>query len=85
MSCQLSFVFITVCPFGLIVSVSFHPQIASGMQYLEGHNYVHRDLAARNVLVNDSFVCKVADFGLARVIDEFYQHRPNPNKRKYKV
>ncbi|KAJ8033357.1 Tyrosine-protein kinase STK [Holothuria leucospilota] len=66
-------------PFEQLVDIS--AQIASGMQYLENQHYVHRDLAARNVLVNDNFVCKVADFGLARVIDEFYQHRPNPNKQ----
>ena len=41
-----------------------------GMTYLEEHSYVHRDLAARNILVGEGNVCKVADFGLARVIDE---------------
>lgn len=43
-------------------------QIAAGMAYLESQNYIHRDLAARNVLVAESNVVKIADFGLARLI-----------------
>ena len=45
-------------------------QIAGGMAYLEEHSYIHTDLAARNVLIDDDNLCKVADFGLARVIKE---------------
>ncbi|XP_052451089.1 protein-tyrosine kinase 6 [Carassius gibelio] len=45
-------------------------QVADGMAYLEAHNSIHRDLAARNVLVGERYVCKIADFGLARIIKE---------------
>ncbi|XP_054433519.1 protein-tyrosine kinase 6 [Pteronotus mesoamericanus] len=45
-------------------------QVAEGMCYLESQNYIHRDLAARNILVGENNVCKVGDFGLARLIKE---------------
>ncbi|XP_062858617.1 tyrosine-protein kinase SRK2 [Trichomycterus rosablanca] len=47
--------------------VEMAAQVAAGMAYLELQNYIHRDLAARNVLVGENNICKVADFGLARV------------------
>ena len=45
-------------------------QVAAGMAYLEDKNCIHRNLAARSVLVGEHLICKVADFGLAHVIDE---------------
>ena len=51
------------------------------MAYLEREKLIHRDLAARNVLIGENNVCKVADFGLARVIvDDEY----NPAKGTYR-
>ncbi|KAM7434137.1 hypothetical protein ABFA07_015738 [Porites harrisoni] len=44
--------------------------VASGMKFLSEMNFVHRDLAARNVLVSETMVCKVADFGLSRELED---------------
>uniref|UniRef100_A0ACB8F7D0 Uncharacterized protein n=2 Tax=Sphaerodactylus townsendi TaxID=933632 RepID=A0ACB8F7D0_9SAUR len=40
------------------------------MAYIEEKNYIHRDLRAANILVSGMLVCKIADFGLARVIED---------------
>ena len=48
------------------------------MAYLEMKNFIHRDLAARNILVGDNNIVKVADFGLARILDtEEYNTKGN--------
>jgi len=39
------------------------------MAYLESQNYIHRDVRAANILVGENNTVKVADFGLARVIE----------------
>ncbi|XP_048877818.1 tyrosine-protein kinase SRK3-like [Brienomyrus brachyistius] len=58
-------------------------QVADGMSYLESNNSIHRDLAARNVLVGEDYTCKVADFGLARVVKEPF-YISNTRKMPYK-
>uniref|UniRef100_A0A8C6P225 Tyrosine-protein kinase n=1 Tax=Nothobranchius furzeri TaxID=105023 RepID=A0A8C6P225_NOTFU len=45
-------------------------QVATGMAYIERMNYIHRDLRSANILVGDNLVCKIADFGLARLIED---------------
>lgn len=52
------------------MTIFFCFQIAEGMAYIERKNYIHRDLRAANVLVSESLMCKIADFGLARVIED---------------
>ena len=48
----------------------FWVEIAEGMAFIERRNYIHRDLRAANILVSASLVCKIADFGLARIIED---------------
>lgn len=47
------------------------------MAHIERNNYIHRDVRAVNVLVGYNQICKVADFGLARLIidDEYNAHK----------
>uniref|UniRef100_A0A6Q2X883 Tyrosine-protein kinase n=2 Tax=Esox lucius TaxID=8010 RepID=A0A6Q2X883_ESOLU len=50
--------------------IDFSAQIAEGMAFIEQRNYIHRDLRAANILVSKALVCKIADFGLARIIED---------------
>ncbi|XP_060053348.1 vascular endothelial growth factor receptor 3 isoform X3 [Erinaceus europaeus] len=49
-----------------LVCYSF--QVARGMDFLASRKCIHRDLAARNILLSESDVVKICDFGLARDI-----------------
>ncbi|XP_023406727.1 tyrosine-protein kinase Blk isoform X3 [Loxodonta africana] len=52
--------------------IDMSAQIAEGMAYIEQRNSIHRDLRAANILVSETLCCKIADFGLARIIDSEY-------------
>lgn len=40
---------------------------AKGIAYLHSRKVIHRDLKSQNLLVNNKWVCKVADFGISTV------------------
>ncbi|CAI8032558.1 Ephrin type-A receptor 8 (Fragment), partial [Geodia barretti] len=40
------------------------------MAYLSGKGFIHRDLAARNILVSHEEMCKIADFGMSRALQD---------------
>jgi Janus kinase 2 len=46
--------------------------VALGMNYIHGFNpvIIHRDLKSPNVLLNDSFECRISDFGLSTLKTE---------------
>ena len=41
-------------------------QVAAGMAYLEGKDYIHRNLTTRNILLNEYLLCKISDFTCAK-------------------
>jgi len=56
--------------FSLYQIVSMAIDIATGISYLHSKNIIHRDIKPANFLVTESFVVKVIDFGVSRVMSQ---------------
>lgn len=51
------------------VSLAIAYFVARGLNYVHGHNVLHLDVKPGNILLTREGIVKVADFGLARLID----------------
>lgn len=45
------------------------PQVCDAIQYAHDHGIVHRDIKPANILINKEGRVKIADFGLAKLVD----------------
>jgi len=53
----------------LQIKMSILHDVSLGLQYLHAQDIVHRDLSSNNVLLSKQLVAKIADLGVAKVID----------------
>jgi len=53
----------------LNIKLSILVDISQGLEFLHGQGIIHRDLSSNNVLMTKHLVAKVADLGVAKIID----------------
>ncbi|XP_077026742.1 interleukin-1 receptor-associated kinase 4 isoform X2 [Tamandua tetradactyla] len=46
---------------------------ANGISFLHENHHIHRDIKSANILLDESFIAKISDFGLARASEKFAQ------------
>eukprot|EP00557_Chaetoceros_sp_GSL56_P004417 CAMPEP_0176498956 /NCGR_PEP_ID=MMETSP0200_2-20121128/12639_1 /TAXON_ID=947934 /ORGANISM="Chaetoceros sp., Strain GSL56" /LENGTH=792 /DNA_ID=CAMNT_0017897281 /DNA_START=204 /DNA_END=2579 /DNA_ORIENTATION=- len=58
-------------------------QLLSVLEYMHDKRYVHRDLKSSNILIDERYHVKLADFGLARSLDDEYAWQLDQQERKF--
>jgi serine/threonine protein kinase len=53
-----------------IIIKKYISEILDGLEYLHYHNIIHRDIKCANILIDKNDICKLTDFGGAKVIKE---------------
>ena len=53
----------------LIVKISIIHDISLGLRYLHARDIIHRDLSSNNILLTKHLTAKIADLGVAKLID----------------
>lgn len=56
-------------PLKLATLLKVSVEICRGMDYLHKRKIAHRDLKAANLLMDETGTVKIADFGVARIMD----------------
>ena len=54
----------------LYFKLSILVEVAQGLEFLHGQDIIHRDLSSNNVLLTKHLIAKIADLGVAKVIQE---------------
>lgn len=49
--------------------ISYLTQIASAVEVLHGMEIIHRDLKTKNIMLTADGICKIGDFGVAKVVE----------------
>ena len=52
------------------IKLSILVDISEGLEFLHGQDIIHRDLSSNNVLLTKHCVAKIADLGMAKVMDQ---------------
>ena len=54
----------------LLARLQIARDVCEGCCYLSENGFIHRDIAARNVLIGSDWICKLADFGMTRAMED---------------